>query len=84
MVSRFFTIYKGCRIHLPEDSDYDKDCDGRYHVFVVIADLGGKNHIRRPIDGCCANALDEAQRLSIQHAMRLIDSGLKPATKSGK
>lgn len=76
MVTRSFTIYKGYRIHLLEEPDFRRDAKGRYVVSVHIEkpQLDSTNHIEIP--DCFASSLEEAQQVSVEQAMRIIDGRL--------
>ena len=73
MVTRSFTLYKGFRIHLLEEADFRKDATGRYIVCVHIEkpQLDNLRHFEVP--QCFASTLEEAQQVSVEQAMRLID-----------
>lgn len=75
MVTDAFTVYKGYRIHLLEEADYQKDVEGRYVVFVVIAKLDGSKQVYHRVPDCFGQNLAEAQALSMHHGMRLVDDG---------
>jgi len=73
-----YRTYKGFRLYLPEDVDFQRDVQGRYIVHVLIAklDVDVPESIR--VSNCYAWDLREAQELSIQRAMAMIDTGLVP------
>lgn len=77
-----YRTYKGHRLYLPEEADFQKDVQGRYIVHVLIARLDAAEPDRIRISNCFAWDLKGAQELSIQQAMRLVDTGLVP--KSGE
>ena len=73
-----YRTYKGFRLYLPEDADFRRDVQGRYIVHVLIARLDAEMPERIRVSNCYAWDLREAQELSIQQAMSMIDTGLVP------
>lgn len=73
-----YRTYKGYRLYLPEEADFQKDRQGRFIVHVLLAKLDVEVPERIRVSNCYAWDLREAQELSIQQAMRMIDTGLVP------
>jgi hypothetical protein len=84
MVTRSFTIYKGYRIFLLEEGDFRKDAKGRFAISVHIEkpELENTRHVEVP--DCYASSLEEAQQMSVEQAMRIIDGRLEVSGKSKK
>jgi hypothetical protein len=84
MVTRSFTIYKGYRIFLLEEHDFRRETDGRYAVSVHIEkpELDNMKHVEVP--DCFAGSLEEAQQMSVEQAMRMIDDGPDPFAGKGR
>jgi hypothetical protein len=76
--------YKGYRLYLPEEADFQKDVQGRYIIHVLIAKLDTAEPERIRISNCFAWDLKDAQELSIQQGMRLVDTGLVPGSPAPK
>jgi hypothetical protein len=83
MVTHSFTIYKGYRIFLLEERDFRRNADGRYAVSVHIEkpELENMKHIEVP--DCFASSLEEAQQMSVEQAMRIIDGDPDPIGGKG-
>jgi hypothetical protein len=68
-----YTLYKGFRIYLPAEADFEKDGKGRYAVHVRPRREHAKYLKRIEVPDCFGKDLHDAQTLSIEMAMRLID-----------
>lgn len=84
MVTKSYTLYKGFQIHLLEEDDFRKDALGRYVVRVHIRRPGFRKPKHFEVPDCFALSLEEAQQMSVEQAMRIIDGGLDPSSKRRK
>lgn len=76
-----YTLHKGFRIYLPEESEFRRDRHGRYVVHVRMRRERSRRLKRIEIPDCFASDLREAQELSIELAMRLINDKNHPWLK---
>ncbi len=76
-----YTLHKGFRIYLPEEADFARDRRGRYVVHVRMRRERARHLKRIEIPDCFASDLREAQELSIEQAMRLINDKNHPWLK---
>lgn len=74
-----YTEYRGYRLYLPMAHDLLRDSDGRYAVYVVLSRPRTGTIERFVVPGCFAATLKDAQRLSVDHAKRLVDGWTLPA-----
>jgi hypothetical protein len=81
MVTKSFTLYKGFQIHMLEEGDFKRDAQGRYVVRVHIRRPGFRRPKHFEVPDCFAPTLEQAQQMSIEQAMRIIDAGLDPSSK---
>jgi hypothetical protein len=71
--TNFYRLYKGWEIYYPMGHDLLRDIDGRYAVYAVVSQPRSNTVERVVVPGCFALTFREAEQLSIQHAMRLVD-----------
>jgi hypothetical protein len=76
-----YTLHKGFRIYLPEEGDFRRDALGRYIVHVRMRRERAQYLKRIEIPDCHAADLHQAQALSIEQAIRLIDDKNHPWLK---
>lgn len=76
-----YTLHKGFRIYLPEEEDFEKDDNGRYVVHVRLRREHSRYLKHIEIADCFGKDLHDAQTLSIEMAMRLIDDKNHPWLK---
>lgn len=76
-----YTLHKGFRIYLPEEADFEKDGKGRYVVHVRLRREHARYLKRIEVPDCFGKDLHDAQTLSIEMAMRLIDDKNHPWLK---
>jgi len=75
----FYTEYHGYRLYVPMAHDLLQDSDGRYAVYAVFSRPWSRTIERFVVPGCFAATLKDAQRLSVEHAKRLVDGWALPA-----
>jgi glutathionyl-hydroquinone reductase len=74
-----YTVYRGYRLYVPMAHDLLRDSDGRYAVYVVLSRPWTGTIERFVVPRCFAPTLKDAQRLSVEHAKRLVDGWTLPA-----
>lgn len=79
--SSSFTVYKGFRIYLPEESSFATDFEGRYFVHAELCRVNVDDREHVPIPECRANTFDDALLLSMSHAMHLVEDGFQAAAR---
>lgn len=73
---RSYSVYKNRRIYIPDARDFEIDSLGRFKVFSMFEEPDSRAIRRVSIPDCTAPDYNQAIRLSIDYAMRIIDGAL--------
>lgn len=73
MAQRPYTTYKGYRIYLPHEHNFSVDASGDFLVHVEFAAAGTGDHECMAIAGCVADSYEQACKLSVEQAKRILD-----------
>jgi hypothetical protein len=74
--SKLHKDYLGHRLYPVGEDDFARDKDGHYVVHVLVGEIGSPQIHTVRFPRCCARTAKEAEKLSWEHGMRVIEEGL--------
>jgi hypothetical protein len=74
--------YLGFRLYMIGEDGFERDRFGRYFVHVLVSEIGSQDLYRIPIPKSYAWTSQEAEKLSWEHGMLLIEQGRIPHSPS--